>query len=76
MPIEASRKTMWEGHHAILEVVVEKRTKARGPGQQQGKNRHPKTPDVAYDIGEWMQGLVGDSNGEPKQNDDMNHRPD
>ena len=30
--IEALRKTMQEGHHAILEAVVEKKMKARGPG--------------------------------------------
>ena len=30
--IEALMKTMWEGHHAIVEAVVEKRMKARGPG--------------------------------------------
>ena len=30
--IEASRKTMQEGIHAILKAVVEKKTNARGPG--------------------------------------------
>ena len=30
--IEASRKTMQEGHCTILEDVVEKKMKARGPG--------------------------------------------
>ena len=30
--IEALRKTMQEGCHAILEAVVEKKMKARGPG--------------------------------------------
>ena len=41
-----------------------------------GKTRHPRTPAMAYDIVEWMQGLVGDSDGDPKQNDDTNHRTD
>ena len=57
---------MQEDHHAILEAVVEKKMKARGQGQPQRKVRHPKTSAVAYDIEEWMQGLVGDSDGEPK----------
>ena len=30
--IEALRKPMQEGHHAIFEAVVEKKTKARVPG--------------------------------------------
>ena len=30
--INASRKTMQEGHHAIHKAVIEKRAKARGPG--------------------------------------------
>ena len=50
--------------------------KARGPGWPWGKTRHPKTPAVAYYIEEWMQGLVGDSDGKPKWIDDTNHRPD
>ena len=29
--IEASRKTVQEGHHAIIEAVVERKMKARGP---------------------------------------------
>ena len=40
--IEASRKTMQEGHHAILEAVVEKKTKVRGPWWPWGKTRHAK----------------------------------
>ena len=60
---------MQEGCHAIVEVVVEKKMKARGPGQQQGKAKHSNTPAVAYDIEEWKQGLEGASDGE--QNDMM-----
>ena len=67
---------MQEGHHAIPDAVVEKKTKARGPGWPQGKTRHPKTPAAAYDVEELMQGLGGDSNGEPKQNDNTNHGPE
>ena len=58
--IEALRKTMQVGCHTILKAVVEKKMKVRGPGHPQGKTRHPKTPAVAYDIQEWMQGLAGD----------------
>ena len=30
------------------------------------KKKAPQTPAVAYDIEEWMFGLIGDSDGEPK----------
>ena len=63
--MKASMKTMWEGHHAIIEAVVEKKTKARGSGQPQGKTKLSKTPAVAYDIKEWMQGLEEASDGGP-----------
>ena len=74
--IEALRKTVQEGCHAILEAVVEKTMKTRRQGQPHIKTRHPKTPAAAYGIEEWMWGLTGDSDGEPKWNDDINHRPD
>ena len=32
-----------------------------------GKDKPSKTPAVAYDIEEWMSGLKGASDGEPKQ---------
>ena len=56
---EAPRKTVQKGGRTITEVVVEKKVKARGPGWQQGKARHPRTPAVVYDIKEWIQGLEG-----------------
>ena len=74
--IEASKKTAQEGPCTLLKAVVEKRMKARGLGQPQGETRHPKTPAVAYDIEEWMWGLVRNSDGQPKWNDDMSHRLD
>ena len=52
--IEALRKTVQEGHHTIIEAVVEKKMKARGPGQPQGRARHPRTPAVAYDVKGWI----------------------
>ena len=64
--IEALRKTVQEGQCTIIEAVVEKKMKARGPRQPQGITRHPKTPAVPYDIKEWLQGLEGVSNAEPK----------
>ena len=41
--IEALNETMQEGHHTILKSVVEKKMKARGPGQPWWKTPHPKT---------------------------------
>ena len=52
MQIEALSKTIQEGCHAIIEDVVEKKMKARGPGQPQEKAKHPRSPAVAYDIKE------------------------
>ena len=71
--IEALRKTVQEGCHAIIEAVVEKKTKTRRPGQPWGKAKQPRTPIVAYDIKEWIWGLEWVSDGEPKWNDKMNH---
>ena len=51
---------------AIIKAVVEKKMRARGPGQLQGKERHPRTPATAYDVKAWMQGLEGASNGGSK----------
>ena len=67
---------MQEGCCAIIEAVVEKKMKARGPGQPQGKAKPPKTPAVAYDINECMQGLEGSSEEKPKRDDAMNCRAD
>ena len=64
--IEASRKIVQGCQHTIIEAVVEKKTKAREPGQPWGKAKYPTSPAAAYDIEEWIQGLEGISNGEPK----------
>ena len=74
--IEASMKTMQEGCHAMIKAVVEKKTKARRPGQPQGKAKPSKTPAVASDIKEWMQDLEVASSGEPKWNNDTDCRAD
>ena len=52
--IEASRKTVQEGCHTIIEAVIEKKMKARVPGQPWGRARHPSTPGAVYDIEEWI----------------------
>ena len=57
---------MHEGHCTIIEAVVERKMKARGPGHPWRKARPPRTPTVAYDIEEWMQGLEGASSRKPK----------
>ena len=51
--MEALIKIMQEGHCTIMKAVVEKKMKARGPWQAQGKAKPSKTPAVAYDIEEW-----------------------
>ena len=40
--IDASRKIMQEGHCTIIEAVVEKKTKTRGPGRPWGKEDIPE----------------------------------
>ena len=74
--IEASRKTVQEGHHTITKAVVERKMKTRGPRQPQGKVRHPQTPAADYDIKEWIQGLEDVCDGELKWNGDMDCRAD
>ena len=64
--IEASIKIVQEGCHVIIEALVEKKTKARKPGQPQGKTKPSKTPAVAYGVKEWMLDLEEASDGGPK----------
>ena len=52
--LEVTINTVQKGYHAIAEAVVEKRTKARGPGHPCRMIKVPKTPATAYDIKEWM----------------------
>ena len=74
--MEALMKTMQEGCHAIFKAVVERKMKARGPGQPQGKAKPSKTPAAAYGVKDWMWGLEGASNGKPKWNNNIDHRTD
>ena len=50
--IGALRKAMQEGGCTIIEAVVEKKMKARRPGQSQGEAKHPRTLAAAYDVEE------------------------
>ena len=53
--------TTWEGHQAIADAVVEKRTTARGLGSPHGIMKVMKDPTTAYNIEEWMKGLEEDA---------------
>ena len=50
-------------HHQGCGIEENKGQRAR---VTTGKGKPSKMPAVAYDIEEWMQGLEGASNGEPK----------
>ena len=54
--VEIIVSAVQEGHGAIADTVVEKRTKARGPGCPRGMTKTNWTPTMAYNIEEWMQG--------------------
>ena len=61
---------MQEGCQAIAHAVMEKNTKARGPGYPQGMMNGSWAPTAAYNIEEWMQGLEEEaSNGEVRNGD-------
>ena len=59
--VEATVNTVQKGHCAIVEAVVEERTKARGPGHPCGMTKVMKTTTAAYDIEEWMRGVEEDA---------------
>ena len=67
---EGVKENCARGLPTTIEAVVEKKTKARGLGCPHRKTKPSKTPAVAYDIEEWMQGLKGASGGVPKRNND------
>ena len=52
--VEMIEITIQEGHQAIADVIVEKRTKARGPGCPQRTTKTNWTPTAVYNIKEWM----------------------
>ena len=55
--VEGTINTVHEGCWPIVNAVVERRTKARGPGHHQGMTKATQTPTAPYNIEEWMQGL-------------------
>ena len=66
-----------EGHGTIADAVVEKTTKARGPGHPHRMMKVTRTPTVAYDIKEWMQGVEEDAPKEKLRNGNaINCRPE
>ena len=58
--VKMAVSTVQEGHWTIADAVVEKRTKAQGPGDPQGKKKTKQTPAVACNIKELMQGIKED----------------
>ena len=71
--VEVTVNTIQEGHQAIVDAVVEKRTKARGPGFPQGMMRATQAPTTAYNIEEWMWGLEEDAPKVEARNDDASN---
>ena len=59
--VEATINTVQEGHQAIADAIMEKRTKARGPGHPHRRMKVMRTPTTTYDILEWMQGVEEDA---------------
>ena len=60
--VEATINTVQEGcTEPSRDAVVEKRTKAMGPGHLCGMTKVTWTPAVAYDIEEWMWGIEEDA---------------
>ena len=59
--VETMISTVQEGHWAFANAIMEKRTKARGPGCPWGTTNTNQTPTAAYNIEVWMQGLEEDA---------------
>ena len=58
-------------------AVVEKRTKARGPGHPHRMTKVMRTPTTAYNIDEWMEGLEEDApKVEARNGNVINCRPE
>ena len=75
--VEVTINTVQEGCWAIVDVVVEKRTKAWGPGTPHRMTKVKKTPAMANNIEEWMQGMEEDAPEVEVINGNLiNHRPE
>ena len=71
--VEMTVSTVQEGHQAIAGTIMEKRTKARGPGHPIGMMKTIQTPAAAYNIEEWMQGLEEDASKVEVRNGDVSY---
>ena len=70
--VEATIHTMQEGHRAMVDAIMEKKTKARGHGHPQGLRRATWSSAAACNINDWMQGLdEGVSHKEVRRIDDI-----
>ena len=77
-------RSCWGNHkyctrncQAIVDAVVEKRTKTRNPGYLHWMMKVMRTPATPYDIEEWMWDMKEDaSKVEARKCDAINHRPD
>ena len=67
--LEMMVSTVQEGHQAIADAVVGKRTKVRGLGHPWGTTRTNWPPTVASNIEEWMWGLEDDVSEAEVRND-------
>ena len=66
--VEATVNIVQKGHWAIVDTVMEKRMKARGPGHPQGSGRAIQSLAGACKVDDWMQGLdEGASDGEVRR---------
>ena len=75
--VVATVNTVQEGHQAISEAVVEKRTKARGPGHPHRTMKVMRAPTTAYDIEDRMQGMEEDApEGEVRSGNVVNCSPE
>ena len=69
--MEATANTVQEGDWAIVDAVMEKKTKARGPGCPQGLRRAIQSWTSTCNISDWMWGLdEGASDGEVRRTSD------
>ena len=62
-----------EGHQAITDVIVEKRTKAKGPGHPQGMMKTNWIPTMTSNIREWMWTLEEDASKPEVRNDKVSN---
>ena len=70
--VEMMVSIVQEGHWAIPDAIVEKRTKARGPGCPM-EQRNKLDPTASYNIEEWMPGLEEDASKAKVRNDEMSN---